>query len=101
MGRPTQRIKINQIRIRHMDLNNTVIPSINAEDGPKIVAFYKKHGYNTYDFIGKSYKKNYNTFYYYGVDNNDFDSYDEHSVKKHKLKVLDISIINETIDIWI
>ena len=84
-----------------MDLNNTVIPAINAEDGPKIVAFYKKHGYDTYDLIGRSCKNRGNTYYYYGVNNNDFYTYNIHYVEAYDLKILDISIIDETIDIWI
>ena len=84
-----------------MDLNNTIIPAINAQDGPKIVAFYKKHGYDTRDLEGLFYKNNGNTYYYYGLFDNYFSNHDKYQVDKRNLRVLDISIIDETIDIWI
>jgi hypothetical protein len=83
-----------------IDLNNTVIPSINKEDGPKIIAFYKKHGYNI-SFMGTHYKNNNDSYYYYGVFGGCFDSFSNSDLKKFNLKVLDISIINGELEIWI
>jgi hypothetical protein len=82
-----------------MDLNNTVIPAINKEDGPRIIAFYKKHGYKT-SLKGADYKYN-SSFYYYGVNNNKFSRFCNSILEGYGLKVLDILIINGELDIWI
>jgi hypothetical protein len=84
-----------------MDLNNTAIPSINKEDGPKIIAFYKKHGYDTRDLKGTNCKNNNNSLYYYGVNNNSFNNFNDSKIKEYNFRILDISIINGDLDIWI
>jgi hypothetical protein len=56
-------------------LLNTCIKSVKKEDGPKIVKFYKEHGFNTHTLKGTNCTENGDYPTYYGVDNTgDFDN---------------------------
>ena len=67
-----------------MNLNNTAIKVLNKEHGAKVVAFYKKNGYNTEPYYGI------NIGYYYGVYNNEFAWYNKSDIERLPLKVIDL-----------
>ena len=50
-------------------LLNTYIKSVKKEDGPKIVEFYKEHGFNTHALKGGDNEENGDYCIYYGVNN--------------------------------
>ena len=67
-----------------MDLNNTVIKVLNREHGEKVIAFYKKNGYNTSVFHG------HNIGFHYGVLNNNFSWYTNTDMERLPLKVIEL-----------
>ena len=67
-----------------MDLNNTVIKVLNKEHGAKVIAFYKKNGYDTKWFSGS------NIGYHYGVLNNNFSWYVNSDIKRYIPKVIEL-----------
>lgn len=50
-------------------LLNTCIKSVKKTDGPKIIEFYKEHGFDTHCLEGSNYQNDGNIYIYYGVDN--------------------------------
>ena len=67
-----------------MNLNNTVIKVLNKEHGAKVVAFYKKNGYDTKWFYGS------NIGYHYGVYNNNFSWYTNSDMGRFDFKVIEL-----------
>jgi hypothetical protein len=76
-------------------LLNTYIKSVKKEDGPKIVEFYRKHGFNTHILKGTDFEKNGDYCIYYGVDNKGyFDSRSITMINNAGAKILTLEEAN-------